>query len=77
MGRGLVIGTNRLFAAAEFLLSAESRGELRSSLTTAAVRGSGGSPRQGAPTQPEVDEAWAMLVRMGFLQRRSERPPAS
>ncbi len=75
MGRGLVIGTNRLFAAAEFLLSAESRGELRSS--PVAVRGAGGASRLGAPTQPEVDEARAMLVRMGFLKARAELPPAS
>lgn len=72
MGRGLVIGTTRLFAAADLLLNAESKGELRSSPNKLTVQHAGVSSRLGAPTPIEVAEARAMLVRMGFLQARPE-----
>jgi hypothetical protein len=64
MGRGLVVGTNRLFAAAEYLLKA---GDALPRQTLSV----GGSNRPGAPTMLELHEARAMLVRMGYLEARS------
>lgn len=76
MGRGLVIGSTRLFAAAECILAAGN------SLAPDSINGRqlGNPPevasriRTRAPTALELSEARAMLVRMGFHPIVADQP---
>lgn len=73
---GLVIGSHRLFAAADFLLGAIESETGMASVVPMRLDNQYSSRlgSQGVYTQTELVEAMAMLVRMGFVQPVS-RPP--
>ena len=69
MGRGLAIGSTKLFAAADFLLRWVESGECGCILTEPVFVSADaeGWPHTRVFTRIQLAEAWAMLIRMGYV----------
>jgi len=68
MGRGLVIGSTRLFASADYLLQIHQQSH-RGLNEPADLEGAQPRFRTRAFTEMELSEARTMLMRMGLLPR--------
>jgi len=68
MGRGLVIGSTRLFASADYLLQIHQRSQCGLN-DSADLEGTQPRFRTRAFTEMELSEARTMLMRMGLLPR--------